>query len=74
MFFGRRRLLILLHLMINILRNRFKFNHKIGIFIKLDQKSEKEILNMIDKYDWGNLFQLSARDFVIPLIEELNDN
>lgn len=60
--------------MINILRNRFKFNHKIGIFIKLDQKSEKEILNMIDKYDWGNLFQLSARDFVIPLIEELNDN
>lgn len=60
--------------MINTLRNRFKFNHKIGIFIKLDGKSETKILNIIDKYDWGNLFQLNARDFVMPLREESIDD
>ena len=60
--------------MINLLRNRFKFYHKIGIFIKLDQKSEKEILNIVDKYDWGSPFKLSSPDFVMPLREELIDD
>jgi hypothetical protein len=60
--------------MIHILRNRFKFNHTIGVFIKLDQKSEKEILNIIDKYDWGSPFKLQAPNFVMSLREELIDD
>lgn len=60
--------------MINILRNRFKFNHKIGIFIGTDRKSENEILNIIDKFDWKNQLCLGGYDcFVKSLREESNE-
>lgn len=59
--------------MINILANRFKFTQKVGVFIKTDYKSEKEIFNFLDKYDWNSSFLFRAHVFIRPLREELFD-
>jgi hypothetical protein len=72
-FFGRRLLLILLYLMINILANRFIFTQKVDVFLKAEKESEKEISNILNKFDWVDPFRLRINVFSRIFREELSD-
>jgi hypothetical protein len=59
--------------MINILANGFIFTQKVGVFLKAEKESEKEISNSLNKFDWSYIFRfrLQSHDFKMALREGL---
>jgi hypothetical protein len=59
--------------MINILANRFIFTQKVDVFLKAEKESEKEISNILNKFDWVDPFRLRINVFSRIFREELSD-